>query len=166
MSNDAAFSKSEVIASLKDPRTYAFMLSQMLINLGGYGLSWYLPTITTNLGFAGLPRNQLLNIPPAAASVIAIIFAGWFMKRAYITRATFIGFIMVGVVVMYALLVGLNSPGGLYAACILGTMFYSVYFIPFWACKQQLNFLSLKIKLISSQGAQRHSREAREPHSH
>lgn len=111
------------------------MASQVLLNMGGYGLSWYLPTITTNLGFAGLPRNQLLNIPPAAASVLAIIFAGWFMKQAYVTRPVFIAPILIGVTVMYALLVGLNSPAGLYVACILGTMFYSVYFIPFWACK-------------------------------
>lgn len=68
LTEEAAFNKAEVIAALKDPRTYAFMLNQLLINLGGYGLSWYLPTITTNLGFAGLPRNQLLNIPPAAVS--------------------------------------------------------------------------------------------------
>lgn len=38
--NEAAFSKSEMFTSLRDPRTYAFMLSQTLINLGGYGLSW------------------------------------------------------------------------------------------------------------------------------
>jgi hypothetical protein len=66
------------------------MLSQTLVNLGGYGLSWYLPTITTNLGFATLPRNQLLNIPPAAASVLSIIFAGWFLKQAILTRPQFI----------------------------------------------------------------------------
>jgi sugar phosphate permease len=53
---------SQVVTSLKDPRVYGFMCSQLLVNLGGYGLSWYLPTITTNLGFAGLARNQLLNI--------------------------------------------------------------------------------------------------------
>lgn len=65
------------------------MINQLMVNLGGYGLSWYLPTITTNLGFAGLPRNQLLNIPPAAASVLAIVFAGNFLNRAYVTRPAF-----------------------------------------------------------------------------
>jgi MFS transporter, ACS family, DAL5 transporter family protein len=59
------------------------MLSQTLVNLGGYGLSWNLPTITTNLGFATLPRNQLLNIPAAAAAALAIVFSGWFLKQAY-----------------------------------------------------------------------------------
>lgn len=133
LTSDKAFAKEEVIASLLDPKTYAFMLSQILMNLGGYGLSWYLPTITTNLGFASLPRNQLLNIPPAAASVLAIIFAGWFMSKAYVTRPVFILPIVIGAVVMYILLATLNNAVGIYIACILGSMFYAVYFIPFWA---------------------------------
>ncbi|KAI9829510.1 MAG: hypothetical protein M1819_006330 [Sarea resinae] len=133
LTKDAAFSKDEIIASLLDPRTYAFMLSQTLVNLGGYGLSWYLPTITTDLGFAGLPRNQLLNLPPAVASVLAIILSGWILNRAYVTRPVLIMIIMVGMVVSFALFLSVTSPGAIYAACILGTMFYSVYFIPFWA---------------------------------
>ena len=131
--HDSWFTKSEVIASITNPRTYAFMLAQLLMNLGGYGLSWQLPTVTTNLGFAGLPRNQLLNIPPAAASVLSIIFAGWFLDRAWLTRPAFIMFIMAGATVFFIVLCTVSSPGAIYAACVLGTMFYSVYFIPFWA---------------------------------
>jgi hypothetical protein len=144
---DATFTTSEVFASLRDPRTYAFMLSQVLVNFGGYGLQWQLPTITTSLGFAGLPRNQLLNIPPAGATVLSIIFAGWFLKRAIITRPAFIMIIMVGMLVSFVLLATLTSRGGIYAACVLGTVFYSVYFIPFWACEFP-HLLSEKRQLI------------------
>lgn len=127
---DANFKASEVWDSLKDPRTYSFMISQVLINFAGYALSWQLPTITTSLGFAGLPRNQLLNIPPSGAAVLSIIFAGWFMKKAYITRPAFIMLIMTGCVLSFGLLAGLSggvgTKAGVYAACVLGTMFYSV----------------------------------------
>lgn len=88
--SDKFFDKKEVIQTVKSPLIWSFMLSQTLVNLGGYGLSWYLPTITTNLGFAGLPRNQLLNIPPAAASVLGTVFAGWFLTKAILTRPQFI----------------------------------------------------------------------------
>ncbi|TVY91632.1 putative transporter [Lachnellula willkommii] len=130
---DAAFNTAEILESLRNPRTYAFMLSQILTNLGGYGLSWQLPTVTTSLGFAGLPRNQLLNIPPAAASVLAIIFAGWFQKRAYTTRPAFIMFICAGALVFFIVLASTRDKYAVYIACVFGTMFYSVYFIPFWA---------------------------------
>ncbi|KAI9935109.1 hypothetical protein ASPWEDRAFT_116819 [Aspergillus wentii DTO 134E9] len=132
--DDANFSKDEVIASLKDPRTYAFMISQVLVNIAGYALTWELPTITTSLGFAGLPRNQLLNIPPSAAAVLSIIFSGWFLKRAYMTRPAYVMFcIMPPMLLFFILLTTLNSRIGIYIACVLGNMFYSVYFIPFWA---------------------------------
>ena len=54
---DADFDKKEVVTSLWDIRNYSFMLSQFLVNFGGYALSWQLPTVTTSLGYAGLPRN-------------------------------------------------------------------------------------------------------------
>ncbi|KAE8138592.1 major facilitator superfamily domain-containing protein [Aspergillus pseudotamarii] len=131
---DSDFCKEEVIASLKDPRTYAFMLSQVLVNFSGYALTWELPTITTSLGFAGLPRNQLLNIPPSAAAVLAIIFSGWFLKQAYLTRPAYTMFCIMGpMLVCFILLTVLESRVGIYISCVLGNMFYSVYFIPFWA---------------------------------
>lgn len=40
--NEHSFSKQEVFTSLKDPRTYGFMFSQLLLNLGGYALTWFL----------------------------------------------------------------------------------------------------------------------------
>jgi hypothetical protein len=130
---DSAFSKPEVLASLRNPRTYAFMLAQILTNLGGYGLSWQLPTVTTSLGFAGLPRNQHLNIPPAAASVVAIIFVGCFLSRAYLTRPAVIMFICTGAVIFFLILACTRDKYAVYIAVVFGTMFYSVYFIPFWA---------------------------------
>lgn len=66
------------------------MLSQMLVNFGNYALTWYLPTIVTNLGFTALPKNQLLNIPPAVASILGLIFSAWFLGRAYIVRPLYI----------------------------------------------------------------------------
>lgn len=160
--DDPAFSKKEVLASLKNPRTYAFCLSQILMNLGGYGLQWQLPTVTTGLGFAGLPRNQLLNIPPAAASVLSIIFAGWFLSRAYMTRPAFIMIICAGALAFFLVLVTNVSRTATYIACIFGTMFYSVYFIPFWACKLHVGVLSHSVlmsyrALCNSRRLNRHS---------
>lgn len=133
--DEHAFNKEEVIASLKDLRTYGFMFSQLLLNLGGYGLNWWLPTITTNLGFAGLPRNQLLNIPPAAAAVISIVIVGLLLKRAYVTRPAFLQPILAVVTVCFILLLTITDKIGIYMACIFGNAAYSVYFIPFWPCK-------------------------------
>jgi hypothetical protein len=93
LTHDPVFTKSEIVESLKTPIIWAFMISQMLVNLAGYALQWYLPTITTNLGFASLPKNQLLNIPPAAAALLGIIFSSYFINSAIITRPAYIAYV-------------------------------------------------------------------------
>lgn len=110
--DDKEFDKDEILASLKNPRTYAFMLTQVFMNRGGYALSWQLPTITTQLGFAELPKNQLLNIPPAAAAVLVIIFAGWFMKKAWITRPACISCICAGALTSFIVLATMTNKDG------------------------------------------------------
>ncbi|KAJ3531146.1 hypothetical protein NM208_g9010 [Fusarium decemcellulare] len=130
---DAAFDVKEIVASLKDPKIVGFTASQFFLNIAGYGLSWQLPTITTSLGFAGLPRNQLLNIPPAAVTVIGIIAAAWFLRRAYIVRPLFIQILNAGILTFFIVLCVPVSKGGTYTACVLGNAFYFVFFVPFWA---------------------------------
>lgn len=104
-----------------------------MTNFAGYGLQWQLPTITTDLGFASLPRNQLLNIPPAGCAVLGIIAAGWLLRKAYIPRPAFVISLGTGQLIFFVLLATLSSKIGIYISCVLGTMFYSVWFIPFWS---------------------------------
>lgn len=133
LTGDPAFSKAELVASLKDPRTYSFGLQLFLSNFATFGLSWQLPTVTTSLGFTGLPRNQLLNAPPSVAGVLFILFAGWFLKQAYITRPLFAVIIVIGTLVCFIVLACPVSHAATYVACVLGTAFYSAYFIPLWS---------------------------------
>ncbi|KAH8664522.1 high-affinity nicotinic acid transporter [Xylariales sp. PMI_506] len=133
LTNDPNFSKREIVSVLKDILIWSFMLSQTLVNIGGYALTWFLPTIITNLGFVSLPKNQLLNIPPAAAAAGGLLFSAWFLKRAIIVRPAFIMIIMAGMVTCFVLFFTITSRVGIYVSCILGTLFYQSYFIPFWA---------------------------------
>ncbi|KAJ5915143.1 hypothetical protein N7454_011255 [Penicillium verhagenii] len=112
---DPAFSTQEVIATLKSPIQWSFTFSQMLINLGMYALQWYLPTLTTSFGFTSLPKNQLLNIPPAAA----------------VSRPIQLMVYNTGIIVSFILFFTVSAPAGLYVACMLGTFFVTIYYIPF-----------------------------------
>lgn len=131
--HDPVFSKDEIMTSIKDPKIVGFTLSQFLLNIAGYGLSWQLPTITTSLGFAGLPRNQLLNVPPAAVTVLGIIGAAYFLRRAIIVRPLFIQLLTAGTLAFFIVLCLPVGRSATYAACVLGTAFYFTYFVPFWA---------------------------------
>ncbi|KAF2795750.1 high-affinity nicotinic acid transporter [Melanomma pulvis-pyrius CBS 109.77] len=133
LTSDPNFSAKEIKSILGKWLIWSFMLSQTLVNLGGYALTWYLPTIITNLGFAGLPRNQLLLLPPAGAALSGLIFSAWFMGRAWIVRPAYIMFIMSGMVICFVLFFSIHNRVGIYIACVLGNLFYQSYFPAFWA---------------------------------
>ncbi len=130
---DGSFSAKEVVATVKDVRIWTFMLAQVCMNIGGFGLTWFLPTITTDLGFAGLPRNQLLNIPPAAATILAIIACAYILKKAWMPRPLLTVAIVVCEIATYSIFLATEKRGAIYAACVLGTMFGGCLAIPFWS---------------------------------
>lgn len=131
--HEPVFSMDEILVSIKDPKIVVFTLSQFLLNIAGYGLSWQLPTITTSIGFAGLSRNQLLNIPLAAVTVLGIIGAAYFLRRTVIARPLFIQLLTAGTLAFFIVLCLPVSRSATYSACVLGTAFYFTYFVPFWA---------------------------------
>ena len=45
VTSDAAFSSKESWDTFRDPRTWSFMLTQVLMNTGGFGLSWFLVSV-------------------------------------------------------------------------------------------------------------------------
>ncbi|KAK1594598.1 high-affinity nicotinic acid transporter [Colletotrichum navitas] len=87
-------------------------------------LAKYLPTIVTNLGFVGLPRNQLLNMSPAFAAIVGLIFSARFMSRAYVVRPAYIMILMSGMMVCFVLFFTITGRYSIYISCILDTLFY------------------------------------------
>ncbi|PSN74306.1 high-affinity nicotinic acid transporter [Corynespora cassiicola Philippines] len=133
LTNDPDFSTKEIKGVLGEWLIWSFMCSQTFVNLGGYALTWYLPTIITNLGFVGLPKNQLLLLPPFAAAVAGLVFSAWFMSKAWIVRPALIMIIMSGMVACFVLFFTISNRIGIYIACTLGKAFYQSYFPAFWA---------------------------------
>ncbi|CAK7198065.1 hypothetical protein SEUCBS139899_000723 [Sporothrix eucalyptigena] len=130
---DANFSGSESRSLLRDPRLWAFMLTQVLMNTGNFGLTWFLPTIISNLGFVKSPRNILLLIPPAAATIIGMVGAFFVLGRAWVARpivALSVCLVEVGV---FAIFIGTRARGAIYAAGILGSATSNIFAIPFWS---------------------------------
>ncbi|KAL3487360.1 major facilitator superfamily domain-containing protein [Aspergillus germanicus] len=120
---DASFFWAEAIETLKDLRMWSFMMAQVCMNTGGFGLTWFLPTIVTNLGFAGLPRNQLLMIPLAAAGIIALIVAAWLLKRAFLPQPILTLIIVALEIITLSIFLASRARGAIYTACVLGSMF-------------------------------------------
>ncbi|KAL5333846.1 hypothetical protein BJX70DRAFT_403184 [Aspergillus crustosus] len=103
------------------------------MNLGNYALTWYLPTVITTLGFASLPNNLLLNIPPAAAGIIAMCICTLFTSRALVARPLLCIITVLDSMLCFILFFTLTSRAGLYTACILSQFFINSYYVPYWS---------------------------------
>ncbi|KAJ5492113.1 Major facilitator superfamily domain general substrate transporter [Penicillium expansum] len=128
---DPAFSKKEILAALRSPIQWSFTFSQMLINLGMYALQWYLPTLTTSFGFTKLPANQLLNIPPAATGIIGVVLGALVLRQVSFSKPIQLMVYNAGIIIAFILFFVVSAAPGLYVACMLGTFFVNIYYIPF-----------------------------------
>ncbi|CAG7976259.1 unnamed protein product [Penicillium salamii] len=143
---DAPFSMQEVLEAIRSPIQWLFTFSQMLINLGMYALTWYLPTLTTSFGYTKLPANQLLNIPPAATGIIGVGMGALILPQAVASRPAQLMYVSpigmvrccslhriynAGIILSFILFFTVSATAGLYVACMLGTFFINIYYIPF-----------------------------------
>ncbi|KAK7734133.1 hypothetical protein SLS63_004418 [Diaporthe eres] len=118
--HDPVFSKDEILASIKDPKIIGFTLSQVQPLLAA-------PHDNDVPGLRRPPPQ------PAAVTVLGIIGAASFLRRAVIVRPLFIQLLTAGTLAFFIVLCLPVSRSATYAACVLGTAFYFTYFVPFWA---------------------------------
>ncbi|EEU38419.1 uncharacterized protein NECHADRAFT_55457, partial [Fusarium vanettenii 77-13-4] len=133
VTSDPVFSGKEIVATLRSPLIWAFLVSQASVNIGCYALMWYLPTIITSMGFTGLPENQLLNIPPSAAAIFSVLVAAWLIGRAYFVRPAGAIVLLAGMVACFIVFFTVSDRVGIYIACILSNAFFNGYYLIFWA---------------------------------
>ncbi|KAF4842427.1 MFS transporter prlL [Colletotrichum siamense] len=135
---DKSWDTREAWIAFKAPTTWAFLLDQTLMNLATYALSWYLPTIIASLGFAKLPNSLLLNIPPAAAGILAMLICVLITSRAWAPRPLMCICTVLGTIVCFILFFSVSGKAGLYAACILSQFFSSSYYVPYWSWRTSI----------------------------
>ncbi|KAL2204697.1 putative vitamin H transporter [Sarocladium strictum] len=135
---DSSWNTQDAIIALKSPTTWGFLFDQTLMNLSLYALNWILPSIIAGLGFAGLPSSLLLNIPPAAAGIVAMGICVLVTSRAWAPRPLICVVVVFGAVVCYILFFTVSNTGALYFACILSQFFGASYYVPYWSWRTSI----------------------------
>ncbi|CZR56394.1 related to permeases of the major facilitator superfamily [Phialocephala subalpina] len=133
VTGDKNFDWKEAWHAFRSPSVYGFMLCQTFMNLALAAFNWYLPTIITNFGFVGLPRNQLLNIPPIGAGILGIIFSSWFQSRGFVVRPAYINSMVLGNVIFLVVLAYAPGSKAKYVACIFTNLFSASFYPPYWS---------------------------------
>lgn len=75
------FDRRQSLAIFQDPTYYLFTLVWVLQAVGGYGISLVLPQIVSDMGFVGSAATNLLQLPPAAFTILFLFFCAEVLRR-------------------------------------------------------------------------------------
>ena len=113
---------AEIKATLRDPLTWMFTTIWAFHTIGTYGLTYILPTVIAELGFTSSTQSLLLNIPPAALSMLWTLILGLLADRAVLPRPVFSLFSEFLGIACYIVFITTQSPTGIYIVCIIASM--------------------------------------------
>ncbi|KAG4423744.1 hypothetical protein IFR04_003169 [Cadophora malorum] len=134
---ESSFSLKEFLTSFKDIKIWLFLFCWAFYTVGTTGLQFYQPTVIANLGFTGIAKVQLLNIPPAIFSCILTIVFGIWADTGKIPQPLIpLGFMII-IQACYAVLYTFPSTGGVYTATILAGGFSTAWYTMMWPWRVQ-----------------------------
>ncbi|BDD63758.1 hypothetical protein MAP00_008621 [Monascus purpureus] len=81
--DEKTFSTAQVKTLLKDPTLISFTLLWVTHGIGGWGISFVLPTVIYELGIsgAGTAISQLMSMPPSSLSFVVLVILGYFIHQ-------------------------------------------------------------------------------------
>ncbi|KAK6373585.1 hypothetical protein LTS17_008077 [Exophiala oligosperma] len=112
------FRTDQVLASLKDPKTWLLALlaacnSTILASTGAF-----LPTIVKEFGFTAV-RAQLFTVIPYAVAFVSMIAIGYFSDRMRVKAYFIIGSLTSCLIGLVILISTTGKTAGIFAACLL-----------------------------------------------
>ncbi|CAK7900292.1 hypothetical protein CAAN3_05S00606 [[Candida] anglica] len=81
---DSSFSWDQVKELIRQPTFYTYCSIWFFQGVGGWGISFVLPTIVYELGFTGTATTQLMTMPPSFIGFILLNVLGYMLHRRYI----------------------------------------------------------------------------------
>ncbi|GJN89563.1 hypothetical protein Rhopal_002550-T1 [Rhodotorula paludigena] len=126
------FDLKESLAIFKDPTYALFTIVWVLQAVGGYGIGLVLPQIVKDMGFVDSAATNLLQIPPAAATIVFLFICSELLRRRLINAFPLVIAMWLLVIVGYILLLKISAPGVRYFAVTLVTAAAGVIYPCLW----------------------------------
>ncbi|GAA5893181.1 hypothetical protein JCM8208_004367 [Rhodotorula glutinis] len=126
------FDRRQSLAIFQDPTYYLFTLVWVLQAVGGYGISLVLPQVVSDMGFVGSAATNLLQLPPAAFTILFLLFCSEVLRRKLVNAFPLVLGMFSLVIVGYILLLKVDAPGGRYVAVVLVTSAAGVIYPCLW----------------------------------
>lgn len=130
--NGKVFDWDQVKILLRTPHFYTYSFLWFCHSVGGWGISYVLPSIVSDLGTHTTAIAQLMTMPAAFITFFTITCFGFLVHRKYAN-----GFVLsIGLetiqIVAYIVLITINSSAGKYAMVLIANGFGSSIFPILW----------------------------------
>ncbi|KAJ3775794.1 major facilitator superfamily domain-containing protein [Lentinula raphanica] len=105
----------------RDPTFWTFSATWFCHAIGGFGLSYVLPTVIFELGFTTTALSNVLSMPPSLATFVLLNILGWLVQmRKWNPYMVAIGLELINII-CYTLLLTVNSTTIRYLALLIST---------------------------------------------
>lgn len=119
--SEANFSWLQFKELLNSPTFYTYALIWLFQGIGGWGISFVLPTIIYLLGFTDTAKTQLMTMPPSIAGVILLNILGQLTHRKIIRPFPTALVMSIIQIVCYIVLLTAHNNYAKYAMLIVAT---------------------------------------------
>ncbi|KAK0213261.1 high-affinity nicotinic acid transporter [Desarmillaria ectypa] len=113
--------KGEVLKLFADPTFWTFSVVWFCHAIGGFGLSYVLPTVIYQLGFTTTALSNVLSMPPSLSAFVLLNTLGWLIqKRFWNPFRIAIGLEFTNIICCI-ILIAVNAPVVRYLALLVAT---------------------------------------------
>ncbi|KAL4910883.1 hypothetical protein BDW74DRAFT_164627 [Aspergillus multicolor] len=114
------FSLAECLKVFVDPKWYAFFAYQFSVDISLYGLTTFMPTIVSGLGYKSVQAN-LMTVPIYICALIFFMIIAYFSDRTGY-RGPFLAGSLLFLIVGYALLISVENLKVRFFACFIAAL--------------------------------------------
>lgn len=136
---------SKQVKSLsKDPTFIPFLMIWITHGIGGWGISFVLPTVIYELGISGTANTQLMTMPPYTMVFIILLTIAYFIHTKRLnTWVAGLGVELLQII-CYILLIVVKDKIAKYILVMIATAASQSFFPIIWPGREQSKYLPYK----------------------
>lgn len=129
---DSEFSKAQIKALLTDPSYVPFLLIWITHGIGGWGISFVLPSVIYELGMTTTAIAQVMTMPPYTMVFVILLSLAWLVQKKVI-NAWVAGIVLESVqIICFILLITIHNKVGKYILVMVATAAGQSFFPIIW----------------------------------
>lgn len=142
------FDVAQVQALLRNPTLVPFLVIWITHGIGGFGITFILPTVIYDLGMTDTAVAQLMTMPAYATVFVILLSAAWLTQRKLVSPWMAGLALEVSQIVCYILLITVDNVVAKYVFVCIATAATSSFFPIIWPGEYLQHQVVMKVMII------------------